>query len=244
MESTYPTCWKTIGITGDNSCPTLKQVTHCRNCSVYVSAGRALLHREIPQGYQEEWTRLLGQDCASYPYKTHYFDPSGQKNTPTFKSLMIFRIAHEWLALPVKAIKEVTQPRSIHTVPHRSNYVFLGVVNIRGEILMCVSLGSLLGLSEETGHFSSSSVPLKTNPVVYPRMTVMQIQENRWVFPVDEIAGVHKIAEEKFKDVPVVVAKTPDTYTKKIFDWESRKVSCLDDELLFYELLFYTLNRT
>ena len=39
------------------------------------------------------------------------------------------------LALPLKLLQEVTPPYGMHSVPERSNGCFLGLVNIRGEIV-------------------------------------------------------------------------------------------------------------
>jgi chemotaxis-related protein WspD len=44
-------------------------------------------------------------------------------------------------------------------------------------------------------------------------------------------------------DAPTVIAKTPDTYTKRIVNWQDKKINFLDRELLFYELLFSTISR-
>ena len=80
-------------------------------------------------------------------------------------------------------------------------------------------------------------------PVVYERMIVIEIQSNRWVFPVDEILGVYRFSAKQLQNTPVVISKTPDTYTKTILSLEGKNINYLDYELVFYEFLFYTLNR-
>ncbi|GBF82832.1 chemotaxis protein CheW [Aphanothece sacrum] len=248
MNVSIDHCWNKIGVGGDSSCPQLKTVIHCRNCSVYGAAGRTLLQREAPDGYLEEWTELLTQELQQ------------QGTSSTLKkrvslasesmALSVFRVAQEWVALPVSVIKEITYTCPIHTLPHRSNHVFLGIVNIRGEILMCISLRDLLGLP--LGDFNSHNqrsnelnIKNKNNisPVTYKRMIVLEIQANRWVFPVDEVLGVYRFSPDQLRDTPVVISKTPDTYTKKIIAWQGKYINYLDHELVFYELLFYTLNR-
>jgi chemotaxis-related protein WspD len=106
---------------------------------------------------------------------------------------------------------------------------------------MCISLGDLLGLSSQERNLSS--LP-PTGFTRYQRMLVLEIQDNRWVFPVDEISGVYRFSQQDLQDTPVVVTKIPDTYTKKIISWQDKRINYLDYELLFYELLFYTLNRS
>src|SRR5438445_8021579 len=65
---------------------------------------------------------------------------------PARTSAVIFRIHSEWLALPTEAFQEVAERRRIHSLPHRRNGVVLGLVNIRGELLICVDLGRVLGI--------------------------------------------------------------------------------------------------
>jgi chemotaxis-related protein WspD len=248
MENSIDYCWNNIGVSGDSSCPELKTVIHCRNCSVYRGSGRTLLQREAPQGYVEEWTHILAQDWKEAAAKSK--DKTSdliKKETVTEESLgvIIFRVSQEWLALPAWVVKEITHTHPIHTLPHRSNHVFAGIVNIRGEILMCILLRNLLALppvdfNDENSEFEDS---YSVVPVVYERMIVIEIQSNRWVFPVDEILGVYRFSSDNLQDTPVVISKTPDTYTKKILTIEGKHINYLDYELVFYELLFYTLNR-
>src|SRR2546422_1979826 len=40
-----------------------------------------------------------------------------------------------------RSIAEVAERRVIHSLPHRRTGIVLGVVNVRGELLVCVSLG-------------------------------------------------------------------------------------------------------
>ncbi|MDJ0732348.1 MAG: chemotaxis protein CheW [Crocosphaera sp.] len=248
MEESIAYCWNDIGVSGNSSCPELKTVIHCRNCPVYRGSGRTLLQRNAPEGYVEEWTDILAQNWQQTLTKAEEKASSLVKKDSASDeviALIIFRVSQEWLALPAWVIKEITHIHPIHTLPHRSNHVFAGIVNIRGEILMCILLRNLLSLphidlneKNENLTYSSSIVP-----VVYKRMIVIEIQSNRWVFPVDEILGVYRFSSKQLQDTPVVISKTPDTYTKKILTVEEKNINYLDYELVFYELLFYTLNR-
>lgn len=213
-------CWNQIGVAGDRSCPELKTFIHCRNCLVYSAAGRSLLDREAPQGYLDEWMNLLTTSVAA----THRL-----ASTDTI-SVGIFRLEGEWLALPAQLFKEVTQPCVIHTLPHRSNAILMGLVSIRGEIQMCISLKALLEL--ETGEANRQAI----SPVVYKRMVVVDKEGSRWVFPVDEIYGIHRFHSDELRNAPATVSQVPETYTKGIFNWREQRVSYLDDELLFYML--------
>lgn len=222
-------CWNSIGIEGDRSCPQLATYTHCRNCPVYSTAGRHLLERSIAENYRQEWTQLLAESRVDD-------QPSfGLPTTQTF-TVVIFRLQREWLALPAQIFKEMTLPSLIHTLPHRSNQILRGLVNIRGELLLCVSLSHLLNLE-----VTDTAVAALT-PVVYSRLIVVEKTGNSWVFAVDELYGVHRFDSNELQDPPKSTTQATQTYTKGLFHWQpasqerSLSVSYLDDELLFSTL--------
>ena len=131
-ELQQATCWNQIGVYGDGSCPELARLVHCRNCPVYAAAGTQLLNRPFPAGYRHE--------------QTQHFAIEKDTGEPARISNVIFRIRSQWLALPTHAFQEVAERRPIHSLPHRRQGIVLGLANIRGELLVCVSLGHLLGM--------------------------------------------------------------------------------------------------
>ncbi|MBN4005403.1 chemotaxis protein CheW [Nostoc sp. LPT] len=230
-------CWNFIGIEGDRSCPQLSTYVHCRNCPVYSASGRYLLERTTPEQYRHEWTQLLAELRV---------EKNPQMSSPAVRStemtVVIFRLQREWLALPAQVFKETTPVSVIHTLPHRNNQVLRGLTNIRGELLLCVSLSHLLNIE-------SSDTPLQVlSPVVHSRMMVIEKAGNAWVFPVDELYGLHRINREELGDASKNMTQATQTYTKGLFSWQpanfqtsqqevrSQTVSYLDDELLFTTL--------
>jgi chemotaxis-related protein WspD len=217
-------CWNQVGVAGDRSCPELKTVIHCHNCPVYSAAGRSLLEREPPSGYLDEWTDLLKSE------KDRDIEIDRQLISTARISVVLFRLGGEWLALSAQLFKEVMPMSVIHTLPHRSNNIFMGLVNIRGEIQICISLKAFLEL--ETVDITRERI----SPVIYERLVVVDKQGSRWVFPVDEIYGIHYLPPDELRNVPATVSKVPDTYTKGVINWQQQSASYLDDELLFYAL--------
>jgi len=209
-------CWNQIGVWGDHSCPQLTTYIHCHDCPIYSTAGRQLLEREIPLEYLNEQTNLLAQNKEQQRFDTI--------------SLGIFRLEEEWFALPVQLFKEVTEPSIIHTLPHRSNKIFLGLISIKGEINLCISLHELLGLESTTSTSNFSPI------VVYKRMVVIEKEGSQWVFGVDEIYGVHRVTVESLQNVPATISKAIGTYTKSIIKWQEKSITCLDEDLLFYAI--------
>jgi len=210
-------CWKRIGVWGREGprCPELERVVHCRNCRVFTRAGRNLLDRDLPKEHREESGQVLAAKKVEEPIGTI--------------SVVVFCIGGEWLALPSHLFVEIIEGGSIHSIPHRKDRVLLGISNVHGEIQLCVSLKQLIGLDEGDENSMKSRKP-------HPRMMVVGKDEDRWVFPVDEIRGVHRVHPNQFQNVPVSVSKSKSTFTKGVFKWKDLLVAFLDDELLFYSL--------
>ncbi len=60
-------------------------------------------------------------------------------------SLLLFRIAEEWYAVRVEAVREIFQEYRMTTVPGVPDFI-LGVVNVRGEILSVTDPARLMRL--------------------------------------------------------------------------------------------------
>lgn len=210
-------CWNHIGVSGNGTCPELVKVVHCRNCPVYAAGGRSLLEREPPAEYLHEWTQALAEE-------------KDEGTAADTLSVLIFRLGRAWLALPTHICQEMAEMRPIHTLPHRSGPVLLGLVNIRGVIRLCVSLSELLGL-EPTDDIGQAS-----NHNAQACLVVIARQSDHWVMLVDELYGIQRFPLSAVRDAPVTVAKTTPRLTKGVIDWQNKGVGYLDDELLFLAL--------
>ena len=209
-------CWTTIGVRGDASCPELKQHIHCRNCPVYSAGAMQLLDGEAPF-----------DDLA---WRTsHFAQPKHVKELNT-QSIVIFRVSSEWLALPTPCVTEVANLLPIHKLPHRPSGVVLGLASVRGELLICVSLGYMLGVEPSAG------IDRTVSRKAHQRLLVIRHQHVRAVCPVDEIHGIHRYHPRELKEVPATVARATATYSKALLSWRDHSVGLLDDELLFYGL--------
>lgn len=208
-------CWNTIGVRGDGSCPELARHVHCHNCPVYSHAAQALLDREPPIEYEAAAT-------------AHFAKPRPATQRAT-QSVVIFRIGGEWLALPTSVVTEIARPRQIHSLPQRGGHL-IGVANVHGELVVCVSLGRMLGLVDSPA--SHREAPLTS----HPRLLVIRREELRAVCPVDEVDGIHHFQPQQLQDAPETVAKSALTYAKKVLPWRDQSVGLLDDHRLFVSL--------
>ena len=226
-QSVQTNCWYRIGVQGDRSCPELQTVIHCQNCPVYSHAGRGLLERPAPAGYVAEWTHLLAQPPDSQPA-----DP-GETLTAN-----IFRLGQEWLALPASIFNQVLVPSPIHSLPHSTNPVLRGIVNVRGQLLLCISLHALLGI--EGSNPDPANIPplpvIKCQPGSYPRLVVIEQPREVWAFEVDEIYGLHQYSTGVLRNAPTLSSKTVATFVQGILPWRDRNVSCLNADRLFEAL--------
>ena len=214
-------CWKTVGVSGDGTCPELARAVHCRNCSVFTNAGQQLFEREPPAEYVAKQTALLAEELDE--------EAAGSE------AMIVFRIEEEWLALDVAAVVEVAEPRPVHRVPHRSDRLLMGIANIRGELQLCISLRALLGI-EGADHLSeSSSQTLESERSAY-RLLVCENRGRRWAFAVDEVTGVHRARIDQLGNVPSTIGKSVNRLVGAVFTWEDKSIGRLDTNRLFDSL--------
>lgn len=204
-------CWSRIGVTGDGSCAELATHHHCRNCPVYAAAGAQLLERSLGHDYRHEWA-------------LHFARPKSAL-APGAISVVLFRVGTEWLALPTRSFQEVAELRRIHSIPHRRKGTLLGLVNVRGELVVCLSLARVLGLQH--------AAKTDADRTVYERLLVANWESHRAVFPVDEVHGVHRFDPDQLREPPATLAKSGTSYTKGVLPWKGRLAICLDAEALF-----------
>jgi chemotaxis-related protein WspD len=206
-------CWNRIGVWGDHSCPELVQAVHCHNCPVFAAASRRFLDAAPPLAYLDEWSERLVAPI--------------EKTATDLQSVLIFRLRDEWLALRVQVLVEVTAPRPVHRVPHRAG-LLAGLVNIRGELHLCVHLAQLLGIQPP------GAAPRGHNGRA--RMLVAACGGDCWVFPVDEVDQVYRFSPGELTGSPPTLARAATRLTRAVFAWRERSIGYLDDTRLFQAL--------
>ena len=211
MSALIKDCWNTIGVRGDSSCKELVQHVHCRNCPVYSKAAAHLLDREPPPDYIAHWTEQARQ-------------AKGTAEQAAI-SVLIFRIRSERLALPTRALTEIASLRPIHSIPHRRGGAIVGLANIRGELLVCVSLQELLRVQAPPDSEKAANAAA--------RLLVIQRDGMRAVCPVDEVHGIERILERDLGPVPATVRGADTTYTRALVTWRTHSVGLLDEQALF-----------
>ncbi len=200
---------------GNGSCPELTGYIHCRNCPVYTDAATQLLDASSPASYLTEWTR-------------HYTRPNNEAVDRTH-TLFIFRLGNDWLSLPVDALKEVAPLRTIHSLPHRQGGIVRGITNVRGELLVCISLEKVLGLEPSAAKPEKRRLELQ-------RLLVVQGEGGALAFSVDEAHGIQIFASPELTEVPATVSQSTAVYTHAVVTWQGHSVGCLERHLLLAAL--------
>jgi chemotaxis-related protein WspD len=191
---------------------------------VFTAAAQTFFDRPAPEGYLAEWSRWL----AGAPDPNGHDQEDGEpeetrQSRENGLSFLIFRLGSEWLAFRIQTIGEVTTPRPIHRVPHRSNDVFLGLVNLRGQIQLCVSLHGLLGMTAS---------PL-------PARLILLHDRNRaevWACPADEVVGVQHVPRNRWRAVPSTLVNPSIGFSQAVLSWKGQSVGLLDELRVFTAL--------
>jgi len=178
----------------------------------------AHLFERIPsQEYVKEWTETLMQESSSEEVKSTL-------------SVLVFNLGVELLAIRTIYIKEVARRRNVHRIPHRSGEILQGLVNLNGELQLCIALHRLLGIE------TSLAPVVKKDPRHQERMIAIAKEGDLWVFHVDGIEGIFNWNVAEIENVPVTVTKSTANYIRGIMKMGGKIVGLIDDELLFPSL--------
>lgn len=205
-------CWNQKGVWAakEHRCQRLVDYGHCRNCPVYSQTGRALLQRAMSEEYRQELDAFYQAPQATEEIK--------------LKKAFIFRTGHEWLGLRSSLIQEVVDMGPIHSIPHKSSRIFRGIVNIRGRLELCVSIGGVLRIER---------APKPPGNLIAERLIVAAKGGQSVVFPVSEVLGPIQYNPSELTPLPVTVSGSKAVYTRGMLRLRDRDVGLLDDALLF-----------
>lgn len=207
-------CWNRIGVFGDKRCERLERHIHCRNCEVYGAAAIALLDR---------YGSSLERDADDYG-QGEAQEPVGEQ-----RSLLIFRLGEQWLAIATRCLAEVMPVSPIHSLPHRKSTGLLGVTNVRGTLVACLSLSELLDLETDDGRQSGQRV--------IPRMLILESGSGPLVVPVDEVSGIQKIPLARISNAKQDDKRTISRFTAGVLQWRGQSITLLNDEQLLQNMI-------
>jgi chemotaxis-related protein WspD len=100
----------------------------------------------------------------------------------------------------------------------------LGVANVRGALVACLSLVELLGLDGVSSVASGARV--------MPRMLIIAAHGGPVVVPVDEVDGIHAIDERILDAASRSGPQANAKYTRGVLQFKGRSLRWLDEEQL------------
>lgn len=135
-------------------------------------------------------------------------------------TLLVFRSAESWLAIPTSMLVEVVEARPIHRVPHRVAGLLRGLVNIRGRLSPCVDIRRLLSIEGPVGARARRETC---------RLVVADgASGGGWIaFEADEVVGVHVVPDDWLRGLPSTVDRG-EGYFQATFRWHEYTVGVLD----------------
>ena len=193
-------CWNRIGVRGDKQCPLLERHVHCRNCEVYAAAA----------------TRLLDRYALVQEHQAAAVQPDAEK---TGRSMLLFRLGEEWLALATACLAEIAPLQAVHSLPHQRSRLLHGVANVRGALVPCLSLADLLGVQAGSTEQRSARA--------MPRMLILAAEGGPVVMAVEEIDGIHRLDPQLLGS-----GRDATRFTAAVLQWRGRSVRVLDDQHL------------
>jgi chemotaxis signal transduction protein len=154
------------------------------------------------------------------------------------RSAFVFRLGREWLAIGSEVVDEVVEPRHVHALPHRREGVVRGVVNVRGQLTVCVALDALLqtGAAAPGGQGPGQTTESARSGVLGRRLVVLADNEQRMAFEADAVHGAHRYADSAVGAVPSTVAHGVSRFSTGVLAWPAGTLGLLDARLLLHAL--------
>jgi len=220
-------CWRHVGVRGDGSCPQLVTHVHCRNCPVYGQAAVALLDTLAAGAQAVTDVAGVAETTATADAAAHRLGRAADDAQVPTLACLLFRVGREWLALPATALGEITTPCPVHSLPHQRHTAVLGLAGVRGQLLVCISLAALLG--EQAARDDTS--------VQGARVLILGQGRSAIALPVDEVAGVERVAQDSLQALPTTLSRAALPYLQGLLHCRGRSVGLLDPERLRQALL-------
>ncbi len=126
---------------------------------------------------------------------------------------ILFQLNNELYGTPLLAAREVVELQAIKKIPHASPD-FLGVINVRGEIIGVVDLRIRFGMNSSQNENSA--------------MIIFSTSLGTMAVVVDRLEAVAQIEPSQIESNPSLQSKIPLDYLLGIAKYESQMVTLLD----------------
>jgi chemotaxis-related protein WspD len=155
---------------------------------------------------------------------TAYYASPPEKEDVASASCFVFRLGQEWLAIPIGMLDEVIGAKPTHSLPHRRGSARVGLVSVRGDIIVHVSLAGLLGIADDEGEPAAAGAVRRHAP----RVVVLADARGRLAITVDEVLGFHSYDAATLSPVPSTLGQAMRSYATAMLSVGDRIVGMLD----------------
>lgn len=144
---------------------------------------------------------------------------SKSQNTPAHNGssggerFLCFQLGQEHYAIPLLSVKEVIAPPEITAVPQTPSY-FLGIMNLRGQIISVMDLRSKLGITPGT--------------TAEKAIIICDLKPNSVGVVVDAIDSVYCPAPDEISEKPEIQSQRNSDYIEGVFRYNNKLVLLLD----------------
>lgn len=145
------------------------------------------------------------------------------------RPVIVFRTGSRWLALAATQVREVVGVLPSHRVPHRRDPRFVGLVNVRGELVPCIDIAALLGIERATAESPKAHPGHR-----WPRTVLIEQDGQTLAFQVDEVDAVHPVAGEALQPVPPGEPDAAGRLTQAQVDLPVGRTALIDPDLFWY----------
>lgn len=133
-------------------------------------------------------------------------------------SVLVVECAGERLGLPGSLVRRVDATSALHRVPHRSNAVLRGVVNLGGQLSLVGDLGALLELPRPAAAATRESDRDR-------RMLLLGESPEHWVVEVDRVLGVLRIESTRLESPPLTIRAARDHLSEHLVDLHEGEIA-------------------
>jgi len=174
-------CWNQRGVWAKEKrdCPELAHYSHCRNCLIYIRAGRKTLDQAVPHNYDMTWV----DSWLKEPQEVQLLQQ---------QRMIVFCLHDQYFALSLLQVREVLAIKLPTPLPHSNTAVLRGLTHVRGEVCLYLSLSGFLSMP----HIAIAD-DLQRKQLIYS-----SIGEQALVFPVDSIHGIIPYHDDHLQPIP------------------------------------------
>lgn len=152
----------------------------------------------------------------------------GQSATAA-RPLIAFRAGTRWLAVGAAQVREIARVMTAHRVPHRRDPRFLGLVNVRGELVPCIDIQAVLGMD-----LSPGDTPVTRGGHTWRRTMLLEQEGQAVAFHVDEVDALHQVQDQSLRPLLPDETAAAGRLTQAMVDLPAGPTALIDPDLFWY----------